>query len=90
MLFNPKALFYVYVIINLNAGDSVAGTTFSLGVFPRPPSSLTLSVFHEAAGTRGCFLLAASSVLQGHSAVLLQSKTCDWTWHGGVARGDMP
>lgn len=55
-----------------------------------PPSSLTLFVFYEAAGTRRCFLLATSLVFQRHSAVLLQSRTCDWTWHGGVAMGDVP
>lgn len=82
MLFNPKALFYVSNINNnLNGGDSVPGTGLSLGVFSSasflsdPPS-----VFYEAAGTWGCFLLASSLVLQGHSAVLLQSRTCDWTW----------
>lgn len=35
-------MFYVTKINN--NGDSIAGTRLSLGVFPQPPSSLTLSM----------------------------------------------
>lgn len=56
------------------------------------PLSVTLSLsFIKQQGHRAvCFLLAASSVLRGHSAALQRSRTGDWTWHGSVARGTAP
>lgn len=56
------------------------------GLLPLPVT-LLLSFIKQQGHRAVCFLLAASSVLRGHSAALQQSRTGDWTWHGSVARG---